>query len=321
MSREYTRVVLTIWNDPDFQSLSADAQWLYFAMLTHPTINSCGVIDWRPSRLVKMAAGMTIPRLQRAAWELGHARLIAVDPETEEAVVRSFVRHDGVLKVPNATKALVREHAAIASLKIKEVVSREVRRGLDENPDWKGREVAGPVAKQFTDAPANPFEMVPAWFVEPFQKGSESGPEGFRIGSEWVPSEIPPPEGEPFQIGSPIPNPQPLTPTTDVVELHPAAPATGDAAADASGTGRRKPERPLPDSWAPNAKHHELALDRGLDVRREAEAFRGHAATHDRRARDWDAAFRTWLTKAQTRPARPSARSTGNGGNDYLARW
>lgn len=70
-------------------------------------------------------------------------------------------------------------------------------------------------------------------------------------------------------------------------------------------TTRRKPERPLPATWQPNAAALRYATENRLDVIREAEAFRGHAATHDRRARDWDAAFRTWLGKA--RPAQPTA--------------
>lgn len=62
---------------------------------------------------------------------------------------------------------------------------------------------------------------------------------------------------------------------------------------------RRKPERPIPDTWAPNAKHFTQAETKGVDITAEARAFRNHAATHDRRARDWDAAFRTWLDKAR----------------------
>lgn len=69
---------------------------------------------------------------------------------------------------------------------------------------------------------------------------------------------------------------------------------------------RRKPERPLPDTWTPTAKHHEYALERGVDIAEAVESFRNHAATHDRRARDWNAAFRTWLSKS-----RPTQRTSG----------
>ena len=92
---------------------------------------------------------------------------------------------------------------------------------------------------------------------------------------------------------------------------------------DAPRKTRRKPERPLPDDWAPNAKHFAQAETRGVDLTAQARAFRNHAATHDRRARDWDAAFRTWLDKATPAPgARPAAaRATARGGHpgDQLA--
>ena len=67
---------------------------------------------------------------------------------------------------------------------------------------------------------------------------------------------------------------------------------------DAKKKQRRKPERPLPQSWKPNATHYEMALKEHLDIEAQLTAFRNHAATHDRRARDWDAAFRTWLDRA-----------------------
>lgn len=85
----------------------------------------------------------------------------------------------------------------------------------------------------------------------------------------------------------------------------------GEASADADDAtkpSRRKPERPLPESWAPNAKHFTQAEAKGVDIAAEARAFRNHAATHDRRARDWDAAFRTWLDKATPRPAPTTGR-------------
>jgi hypothetical protein len=200
MAREFARVKLSIWNDPDFRTRSVDAQCLYFTLLTHPGITTCGVVEWRESKLVKFSADMTVERLREAAWNLAQKDLVAVDPSTEEALVRSFVRHDGVLQSPNMTRALVREHATIASLTVMALVSREVRRAFVENPDWKGLAASEPVRKQFPEADGNPFEMVPEWF---------------HSGSEMVRSELGGLEGEPFENGSemvsPFPQPSALT--------------------------------------------------------------------------------------------------------------
>lgn len=61
---------------------------------------------------------------------------------------------------------------------------------------------------------------------------------------------------------------------------------------------RRAPEKQLPDDWQPNDDHRTLAADQAVDVEHEAAKFRDHAAANDRRQRDWDAAFRTWLRRA-----------------------
>lgn len=79
------------------------------------------------------------------------------------------------------------------------------------------------------------------------------------------------------------------------------------------GKGRRapakKPDVPMPDGWAPTDKHREYAAKHGLDLEREALAFRAHAETYDRRAASWNGAFSTWLLKGDER-ARDKARAS-----------
>ena len=58
MAREYARVKLTIWTDPDFHSLTGDAQRLYFVLLTNGSLNLCGVTDWL--HLIETKAGVTL---------------------------------------------------------------------------------------------------------------------------------------------------------------------------------------------------------------------------------------------------------------------
>jgi hypothetical protein len=65
---------------------------------------------------------------------------------------------------------------------------------------------------------------------------------------------------------------------------------------------KKTAERELPTSWAPTPEHNERATAKGLDVAEQAEAFRLHAATHARRAANWNAAFTMWLHKATARP-------------------
>lgn len=278
MARSYAQVYLTIWNDPDFKALSAAAQHLYFVMLTHPSLTSCGVMDWRENRLVKFCEDWDEEKLRAAAWALGQAHLIAVDPDTEEALVRSFVRHDGVLKSPNLTKAMVREHASIASSKLAELVSREVRRAIEMEPDLKGSVLADPVAKQHPEPISKGFVWVPEWF----RSGSVSVPENEAPktgkGSKSVPLSL---------------NPHPLSPTY-----------VGERAASDEATTHtttKKGTRIKPD-WMPTQAVIDTLRSEypDFDLRSEHADFVDYWLAKPGQAGlklDWDATWRRWMRK------------------------
>ena len=65
---------------------------------------------------------------------------------------------------------------------------------------------------------------------------------------------------------------------------------------------KKTPERELPPSWQPTEEHAERAKAKGLDVTYQADAFRLHAATHARKAANWNAAFTMWIHKATPTP-------------------
>ncbi len=69
-------------------------------------------------------------------------------------------------------------------------------------------------------------------------------------------------------------------------------------------------ETALPEAWAPNDTHARIAREERVDLDRQANLFRDHAATNARLTADWDAAFRTWLRKAND-----FARSNTRGGH------
>jgi len=74
-----------------------------------------------------------------------------------------------------------------------------------------------------------------------------------------------------------------------------------------SKSGGKKPEIRIPADWAPTAAHFTRARESNVDIASAVEAFKLHAATHDRHAANWNAAFTTWLTKAT--PAAPVRRN------------
>src|SRR5690625_3268799 len=115
VAREYARVKLAIWADADFRRLTDTAQALYFRLITSPTMSLCGVADWRPKRIAALTEGMTVRGVEKAAAELSASGYIVIDDETEEVLVRSFIRHDGLIKTPNIAAAMVKDYAATAS--------------------------------------------------------------------------------------------------------------------------------------------------------------------------------------------------------------
>ena len=293
MSRNYASVYLTIWSDPDFRALPWKAQWLYFTMLTHPTLSACGVMDWRESRLVNMAENITVRELRDAAWQLGERRLIAVDPDTEEALVRSFVRHDGTLKSPNMTKKMVGEYGAIASVKLMELVTIEARRAVEEHPDWKGVELVVPITKQFPNSSGNPSDLVPDWF----HFSSETVPDSFQNRSLKTGSKT----GNPSDLVSPLhlhQHPIDKSIEGDASDDEEAGSKEGGSSEPTTTTKRKRPSTPIPANWKPSDSHASKARELGLDLQWQADQFRDKNLAKDNRYVDWDKAFFTWLRNA-----------------------
>lgn len=143
MARSYARIKVDIWHNDDFRELSAHAQYLYFALITDPELSYCGLTDWRP-RKIAGKSGASMPEvIEMAAVELIESRFIVVCEETEEVLVRSFLRHDGVLQ--NAKLAVSASNAigAIGSNALRWIVIHELKRAKKENPDWTAWKVDG----------------------------------------------------------------------------------------------------------------------------------------------------------------------------------
>ncbi|MCF2705831.1 hypothetical protein I6E29_00890 [Arcanobacterium haemolyticum] len=82
--------------------------------------------------------------------------------------------------------------------------------------------------------------------------------------------------------GAPVPDPVPNKDTTE---------PNGSVV-------KKKPETRLPADWHPTDAHIKRAHELGLDIQTQVDLFKAHAAEHDRRARNWSAAFTRWLMNA-----------------------
>lgn len=160
MARQYGQIKVSIWTDDDFLDLSPIAQWLFIHLSTHADLSHCGVTDWRLKRIVPKAVGLTLDLLESAAQELTENFYIIADDDTEEVLVRSFMRSDGLLKQRNMGAAVAKSYASVASRDIRGVVVHELHRLRAENPDWTSwNALTDALASRSIDPRENPSEQ------------------------------------------------------------------------------------------------------------------------------------------------------------------
>lgn len=128
MARDHARVRADIWADEDWRDLPSLAQWLYLHLMSSPSLNFCGVTDWRPPRIAALAVELKADDVEYAAAWLEAYEFIVVDRETEEVLIRSWIKHDGLLQQPNMVKAMVKAHAAIGSGILRAVIVDQLER-------------------------------------------------------------------------------------------------------------------------------------------------------------------------------------------------
>lgn len=138
MARDHARIRLDIWTDEDFCALSSGAQWLYLRLLSDGTTSFAGVADWRPSRIAARTADLQALDVEMYSTELEDGRFILPDRDSEEVLIRSFVKHDGLMKSPNMAAAFVKAHAAVASGVLRAVIVGQLANLETSQPDLKG---------------------------------------------------------------------------------------------------------------------------------------------------------------------------------------
>lgn len=126
MARDHARFQLSIWHDPDFRALPLEAQHAYMTVISQPGLSYVGVIDYIPSRIASLTAGHTVRRVSAAIRALSDSRFVIVDRDTAELLVRTYVKHDGVLDRTNMGKAVARAFTKVMSLHLRDSILEEL---------------------------------------------------------------------------------------------------------------------------------------------------------------------------------------------------
>lgn len=149
MARDHARVKTSIWDDPDFLALRVNEQHLYFALMSNKGLSRVGVVDYIPSRFDHLAVDLTSARFIKAIAGLRAARFVVLDERTQELLLRTYVRHDGVLDRVNMGKAVGTAFEAVVSDPIQHAIADELARLMKEEPDlagWTGLAATSPIA-------------------------------------------------------------------------------------------------------------------------------------------------------------------------------
>ncbi|AEL20059.1 hypothetical protein SEA_LIZZIANA_79 [Mycobacterium phage Lizziana] len=126
--KDHSEINLAIWGDDDWLDLTPPAQHLYFVLWTSPQLSYCGSGEWHAGRIAAMAKGWTVQAVEAAAAELSRDLFLIIDTNTDEFLLRSWIKHDGLWRKPNMAVSMANARAALASRTLRGVVVHEVKK-------------------------------------------------------------------------------------------------------------------------------------------------------------------------------------------------
>lgn len=215
MPGAYRQIGTGIWAEPSIRALPSDAQRAYLLVYTQPDLSFCGVLPYRLKRLANLSSDDNPKKLSKALDILAKTGHIVVDEDAEELLVRTFVRHDGLLAQPQLVSSLVRDFSLIDSTTIRGAFLAELRRIWDL-PDITESERRGLRQVFGEGVPERYQERIGAGLVAAFASACMSGSvTPWESGSpSGCPSAFAQPDGEPHtRAGAPSPASCVLRPT------------------------------------------------------------------------------------------------------------
>lgn len=126
--RAHGRIQTSIWMDEEFLALPAEPQRMFMFLLSQPDISQAGMLPLRARKWAQKWDGGTPAAVRDALAVLEAGRFVLVDDDTEEVMVRTFVRGDGVFRQPKVMLRMREDFKAIESRKLRDSFLVELRR-------------------------------------------------------------------------------------------------------------------------------------------------------------------------------------------------
>lgn len=145
MARTHGRIMAAIWSDPDFIDMRATAQRMFMFLLSQPDLSHAGLLPMRVNRWAKKAGDLDSRAVRTELDYLAERDYVVVDEDTEEVLIRTMVRNDGVYKQPKVMIRMREDARQIESPMLRAAFRQELDRlPLEELSDRPG----GPNADQ-----------------------------------------------------------------------------------------------------------------------------------------------------------------------------
>ncbi|MDT0608796.1 hypothetical protein [Streptomyces lancefieldiae] len=201
MARGHGRILTSVWEDSDFLDLDEREQRLYLFLISQPNLNHAGLLDLTLRRWARKARGLTVAELEKRIGRLEETHFVVVDDDTEELLIRSFIRNDGVWRMPKVMGAAVSGALEISSRKLQQALLAEMDRvPLDElnaDPTKLRNGTEGPSIRQQV---ADHISTLRKAFGTPTPDPSEGGNGTPSVTPSGTPSDTP---AQPLAEGGP----------------------------------------------------------------------------------------------------------------------
>ncbi len=288
MARKHAQILLSVWSDQDFQTLTPPAQRLYFLLLSQKALNNAGVLPLMVSKWARGSTHTTPVDIEMALAELEAQRYVVVDRDTEEVLIRSFIRNDGVADHRYMLKNALTVAGSTESRVLRSALADELRR------------LKKPAAEEVADELDSTATSMP---VEPRPNAIPMPPE---------------PPSEPVAM--------PVDPESNargigegVVEGVSGSSVDGSVALPTKRDSRATvaPDRML---ITPGMRSWAVSNGVRVDLDRETSNFLDHHRAKGSTFKDWAAAWRTWMRNSVKFDTRRQPPPTGTD-PDSGQRW
>lgn len=307
MSRNYANFSTAIWRpEDDFGDLTMPAQWAYFMLGTQPDISAAGVLSLNVRRWSKRARGITRGVVVEALQELQAAEKVFYDYDTEELLIRTFVKADGGYGNQKRRPVIERAAMDLESPRLRAVLATELRKLGDDVMVKLADRLSAPYGIAY---PAEQPQNVSATSSTPAEDAATESDKATSSQVDSLSDGLSHSDGVVVTQGLVVvPQPSTRTPQTQ-----PPAEARSTPKRESGSRGTR-----LTADWAPSEKLLKWFAEKGFtfDMATQHEKFMNHwqaKSGKDAAKLDWDATWRNWMITANDQQPRSGARRGPNG--------